>query len=347
MATRPRKKAVSRPYGGKRRTKRQNLSTRTSSSPLSISWKNLVPMYDFWGNEFERHYKLETLTNAVEGAIRGQDKFILPSIHEVLGPNPVTRINCELFQEGRFQLIFRLRVTNANRKRASFALVVAKNHQDFSEIARSEHKNLRILHKRLPQCVVKPYRGNIVFLPDRHRRSTHHREVYAYVTEWLRGFHELGIQRNHQLFINIANKKVFNRDQTQALKRRMVEIVLRTYDPKGRTCMAMPQLASGDFVVTKPDSGAPKLKLIASREILQRMSPARLLHEINHAQWDWAGKLYRLAPESPREMVQALHNAYGKKEATRWLGLYDTALRAGRFPESPNFTMDDVGRLTN
>jgi hypothetical protein len=342
MPKRPRKKPVARPHGVKRKTKRQNLGTRASSRPLSVSWKNLVPMYDFWGKEFERYYKLETLTNAVEGAIRGQDKFVLPSVHDVLGPAPVTRITGELFQEGRIQLIFRLRAVNANRKRASFALVAAKNHQDYSDIARAEHKNLRILYKRAPQCVVRPYRGSIVFLPDRHRRSSHNREVYVYLTEWLRGFHELGIQRNHQLYVNVANKQTFTPTQSQALKRRMVEIVLRTYDPKGRTCMGLPQLASGDFVVTKPGLGTPKLKLIACREMLQRMSPARLLNEINHAEWEWSGKPYRLAPDSSRDMVQALHNAYGKKEATRWLELYRKAVNAGRFPESRHFTCAEL-----
>lgn len=345
MATKSRRKTTSRPYGGKRKVKKQNLTSRTSSRPLHISWKNLGPMYDFWGKEFERYYQLETLTNAVERAIRGEDKFMLPSIHEVLGPNPITSITCELFQEGRFQLIFRMRAVNANRKRASFALVVAKNHKECSDVARTEYKNLRILNGRVPQCVVKPYRGNTIFLPDRHKRTTHNRELYAYVTEWMRGFHELGIQRNHQLFINIPNKQTFNRDQTQALKRRMVEIVLRTYDPKGRTCMGMPQLASGDFVVSKPGQGNAKLKLIACRELLQRISPARLFHEILHAEWDWSGKSYRLAPESPTDIVQALHNAYGKKEATRWLDLYRIAVKAGRFPESRYFPLDDLTAL--
>src|SRR5690606_35872386 len=102
------------------------------------------------------------------------------------------------------------------------------------------------------------------------------RFIYVYLTQWLQGYHELGVQRDLQFYVNVERPLAFTIAQTEILKRRMVEIIARTYSDETHDCMEMPQIASGDFVVTKPSRGEPRVKLIACRRLLRNMTPAKL-----------------------------------------------------------------------
>ena len=77
---------------------------------LQIRWAGFRPMYDYWGEEIRRYYQLDTLAAGVEQLVfSGQDRIILPSVHRILGPAPISSLVFELFQEGKYQLIFRMR----------------------------------------------------------------------------------------------------------------------------------------------------------------------------------------------------------------------------------------------
>lgn len=292
-------------------------------------------MFDFWGNEFRRFYQLETLKSAVNGTITGKtDRFIMPSIQNAMGPSPIVSLHFELFQEGRYQLIFRIRAVNAAKKRGSFGLVVAKNAEEATETATREHKHLQWLGERMKNAVVETFKGGYFFLPDRHGRKEKGRKIYAYVTRWLSGFHELGVRRDLMLFMNIDPPVPFSRDDSEAVKRRIMEIIIRSYDRPQRTCMEMPQIASGDFVVSPTPNGPPKLRLIACRRLITRMTPDRILHKILIADWAWGDKMFALAPNDPADIVQAMHNALGKEEAARWYGDYRAAVKRRRFRDA-------------
>jgi len=301
-----------------------------------VSWSGLREMYDFWGNQMKRYFQLETLARSVEHSLIQRRPFILESIHEVLGPTPLTSLHVELFQEGRYQLIFRMTATNQKRKTASFGLVVAKNHEECSEVAKEEHMNLRTLHARAPRFVVQPYRGGTFYLPDRHKRAGHERYVYAYVTGWLPGYEELGVARSLQFIVNIEKRHTFSLAETEELKGIMLEIIASTYDAKSRTCMTMPQIASGDFVVSRA-GGVLKLKLIACRQIQHRMSHERLLSQVLTMSWDWGGRQFKLSPQSPETVVDALTRVWGadyaRKVVLDYLDSVAKGKLAGKKPE--------------
>lgn len=307
-------------------------ASRPAGEGPRVGWGKFRPMYDYWGNEIKRFYKLETLAGATELYMRSWDRFILPSVKDVLGHAPVTRLHFELFQEGRFQLIFRLEAVNANRRRATFAFVVAKNHEECSKIAHAEHRHLALLHERAPGLVVRPFRGGAIFLPDRHRRPDVRREVYAYLTQWLEGYDELGIHKNLQFIVNVKPHHLFSAGETDRLKGMMVEIIARTYDPADRTCMAMPEIASGDFVVRRAARGQLFLRLIACRRIQTRMGPAKIIDQMLDAGWDWGGAKLRLMPTDPAVFFEALVRARGAEEAAAWCRDYARAVQARRMP---------------
>jgi hypothetical protein len=307
-------------------------AVRRAQDGPRVSWGKFRPMYDYWGNEIKRFYQLETLAGATELYMRSWDRFIVPSVRDVLGGAPLTRLHFELFQEGRFQLIFRLEAVNANRRRATFAFVVAKNHEECSTVAHAEHRHLTTLHERAPGLVVRPYRGGAIFLPDRHRRADVRREVYAYLTQWLDGYDELGIHKNLQFIVNVKPHHLFSAEETERLKVMMIEVIARTYDAADRTCMAMPEIASGDFVVRRGARGALSIRLIACRRIQTRMSPAKLIDQILDAGWDWGGAKLRLMPADPANFLAALTHARGPAEAAAWIRDYARAVRARRIP---------------
>ena len=321
----------SRPKRGDATPHKKRAPRRVHSGGPHIRWSKLNPMYDSSGEEFRRFFNLETLANATEKQISEHRGVVVSCIRRLLDPSPIATLDFELFQEGGYQLIFKVRATNINQRKATFSLVVAKNGAELSNVAKAVHDNLLSLNKRAPKLVVKPYTADTIYLPDRHRRKEHDREIYAYTTEWPGGYHELGVGRNHQFFMNTTKRHVFSRQETERLKQRMIEIIVRTYDPVRHECMVMPQITSGDFVVTAPRGAPPRLKLIACRNISRRMTPAKVIDQIAGEKWNWAGRPLRLLPANPADLFEAITNALGKKGASNWLSAYTEGVARKKF----------------
>ena len=344
----PRRKPKPRPrnrgYQVKRRTKRENLVT-SDGNLLFTKFRNLDERTDFQGKTLKRHYKLETLTNALEKQIRSNDRFILSSIQSVMGPAKMKTLTFDLVAENRYKLTFHCKAVNINRNQVSFALVVAKNNQEYSELVRKEISMLRVLQERLPKWTVETLKSGLIFLPDRHRRKEFERDLNAYMALWPKGFHELGVQKNNCLRVNSPRSEHFTHVQSQALKRRMVEIILRTYDPIRRNGMAIPQLLSSDFFVTNPGKNTSQIKIMGCREMQNRVSPIKLVHRILDAAWDWNKRPYALAPDDPREIFQAFVNALGKETTMEWFSDYKKAVTSKRLPELDRLDLQALEKL--
>ena len=334
------------PTPPKRRSTPRKPRTGPHPGAIATRWTGFRPLFDYWGNEIVRFYKLETLASAVDWALSTQrDRFLIPSVHQAMGPAPVISLTFELFQEGRYQLIFRVRAVNVKRKQGDFALVVAKRADDFSKVAAGEHANLRTLYERAPEFVVRPFRGGNVYLPDRHGRVEHGRDVYAYVTQWLAGFHELGVNDRLQFIVNIKARHTFTIAQTEKLKAQMIEIVAKTYNPKTRDCMDLPEIASGDFVVTAPPK-PPRLKLIACRRMLKNMTPVKLLDKIAASSWQWGNTKLYLAPEDPQMFYDAIARAMGKEAARDAFTQYAAAVNSGKIRERDTLPKQALAEIT-
>ncbi|MFP6595820.1 MAG: hypothetical protein VCC01_00030, partial [Candidatus Hydrogenedentota bacterium] len=340
----PKPRPRSRSHVAKRRIKRSNLMTK-DGSVLYIKFKNTQPRMDSEGKEYKRFFKLETLTNALEKQIRTNDKFVLSSIRQVLGSMTIRNIDAEMVQESKYRFTFRLKLQSENRKQATFGLVVAKNNQECSEIVKREHSLMRILHERVPKCVVEPLKGGTIFLPDRHRRAEQDRDIYAYMTMWTGGFHELDIQSSGNLALKSPRLTRMTPGQTQAAKRRMIEIIVRTYDPNRRNAMSIPLVPVGDFIAAKQTKGTPQLKISACTDMQNRVSPAKLIHRIVDADWKIKKQVYCLMPGDPAEFVQALTNALGKEDAMDWISQYRKAVKSKRLPELPRLDLYTLDQL--
>lgn len=331
----PRRRAKSAKPPAQARTRKPHQETGPR-----VRWTGFRPFVDYWGNELRRYYQLETLASATERRLATGDRFILPSVQQVLGPVPVNALDFTLFQEGEHQLIFRLRAGNVKRKSATFGYVVAKNAEEHSKVAQAEHFHLGLLHARAKAYVVRPFLGGTVFLPDRRRKADGGREVYAYLTQWLGRYHELGVNKDLQFFLNTAQPHTLSIAQTEEIKAMIVETMAATYDAKQGDAMALPEIASGDFVVTHPAKGTLKIKLIACRRMLRKLAPATYVSTMLRASWDWGGRQLTLAPADPARFAEALQRARGKAEGRQWVRKYLAAVGNGVLPNpEPAYTV--------
>lgn len=338
----PSKKHAPRKPKGRPRGKRAAGRTR----PLRIQWKLALPHSGASkGPDARRFFKVETLANATERLIKENDSFITPAILQVLGPAPLVALTFELVHENHYRLTFRLRATNAKRRQGTFGFVAAKNADEMSAILETEHEHLRGLHQRAPRQVLRPFRGGHVYLPDRYRRTAHDRDLYAFTTLWPGGHHPLGIGRNRLFLANPQTPQGFSHAQTEGLKRQIVEIMARTYNPGKRAALDVSDMGPGDFAVTKPRTRLPRIMLMACRRLRLRMTPAKLVHEIVGAELDYQGRSIPLAPQDPAVLLQGLADGAGKANARIWLSQYREAVARGKLPEQDTFPLQALDEL--
>jgi len=312
---------------------------------MKIRWTGFRTLHDYWGQAIPRYYNLDTLANAVEWTIKRKDPFIGPSVREVLGTPAVSQYTFDLFQESKYQVTFRMKASNEKRKEAMFAFVAAKQEGAVSKAARAEHTNLVTLHERAPKHVVQPFRGGVVFLPRHRGKAKEGRQIYAFVRQWLGQYHELGVNKNLQFFINIQHPQAFSREQTEGIKGRIIDVIARTYDPKSGDCMEIPQVTSGDFMVMKAKQGVPRIKLIACRRMVKRMTPAKILNRIAQNNWKWGREMFSLLPEQPGTVFTGLEAALGKELARVWITDYCRAVEGKTFPEPPTWPIEELKRF--
>lgn len=315
---------------------------------VRVRWSGLGPLVESAEGPIKRYYKLETLANATERLIHQHDRFIVPSVQQVLGAAPVVRLSFNLLIETASKLIFHVSASNAKRKRGALAFIVAKNDAPYSAQLAGEHGNLRRLREQAPKSVFRAFKGGRVFLPDRHRRAGHGREIFAYMAKWPSGYRELGIGKNRCFFVQGDPPQPLTDEQTEALKAQMVTIIAETYNPTRLECMAMPDVTQLDFLATRPQRGAMKLKLIGCRGMLKYMTPAKVIHRIVAASCPWQGSPFRLAPEAPERLFEALIEALGEASARDWFSDYRDSVTQGKLSaqeELPMDALDDMGIL--
>lgn len=287
---------------------------------MRIRWAGLGPRLDPWGKEYRRFYQLETLTNAIEWSLKKRIGF-LPA---VLYPNgETTPLTFTLVHEGPFQLTFRVVAGAASTGGGAYRLVVAKNHEELSRTLRTDYANLQLLSDRLGESVLRPMRAGKFFLPDRHGRKAEGREVHAYLAPWPSGRRLVLPAGNDQFAVEDGGApRVLTKPVSEAIKTALVELVAKTYHPRKRTALAVPDVAAGHVAAALPKEAPPRLLLLHAPTLLERVTPADLLREMVRARVQTARGTIRLTPADPAEFVAALVRAVGVPQAREWLEQY-------------------------
>jgi hypothetical protein len=298
--------------------RRPNRPPRSDLPVLRVA--ELRPMHDFWGRRLPRRIPPELLRKAIYNHLTQTPNLLLESLHHLLerpvGTSELSEIKVTLFQEGDLQHIFRVSARLRAGGRVKLAMVVAKDGSRISKTARRELANLHHLHQRDPQHVVRPLSGGMLAVDPSGPPSRS--GVFVYFTRWLNDLHELGVDRRLNFFINEQPFHTFSPAASDMLRSRILTLLFGYWDPKSRTAMEPPQIASGDFVVSRPEAGRPvQLCLIACRHILTSVSLARCLRLFLGYQGQWAGKVFHLLPKDPRLLFDALNQGLVVKNEGR------------------------------
>jgi hypothetical protein len=293
---------------------------------------------DYWGQTFKRPLRSDMLQESLKRYFTKPDNALLRSLEQwhrkryALGD--LRTVTADLFQEGEYAYVFRVTVNVGDRKNSRLAMIVAKNEERMSRLAGLEHGNLKRLHLRCEDLVVRPFEGGCLILS-----GPRHGRVYLYFTAWLNRFHELGVQhKNMNFYVNELPFQYFDSLTSDRIKSRMLEIMLRLYDPVRREAIEPPKVGAGDFVITR--KSPHDLKLIACRKILKGVSLDRCIALYLGYHGTWGDRLFHFVPDETELLRQALldglviHHGFEGLDILRALKRYRESLSGIKPPQN-------------
>jgi hypothetical protein len=194
---------------------------------------------------------------------------------------------------------------------------VAKSGGKTSQTAGLELKNLHALYHRDNRYVVRPLCGGPVPVPVVRGKSDNH-SIFVYFTTWMVGLHELGVDEGLHFFINEIPFHTFDRKVGDKLRYRILTILFSLYDPDRQRAMEPPQIASGDFLISRPKPNTPyELRLIACRKMVSKITLDQCLRLYLGYQGSWADKTFHLLPRDPQLLADALREGLVEKNRGR------------------------------
>ncbi len=301
-----------------RRDKRFDKPAAAETSGPLIQVGKITPMRDFWGNAFRRPVPPEKIRGAIIAHLIDPDNLLVKSLdllpESAAGGAQVREVKTVHFQEGDFQYIFRVSVRQRESGRLHLALVAAKEGGRTSTTARRELENLTWLYRRDNRYVVRPLAGGMVEIPFARELGP----VFIYFTEWLEHLHELGVDKGLNFYINAVPFHTFRRNVNDILRGQILKILFSLYDPEAKIAMEPPQVASGDFVISRPRPEAPyELRLIACRRLLKGISLGKVLRLYLGYSGQWADKVFHFLPRDPAILFDALNQGLIAKNPGR------------------------------
>lgn len=303
------------------------------SKGCKIAFKETPPGRDAQGRLLRRFFQLETLVHAIERAIERQLPPFSRVAEGIEGGAESLRLRLELLREDDFKLVFRLATAGTVGKRAAFILMVAKNAEECAKRATAQWSLMKTLAARAPGLVLAPLQTGTVFLPDRHRRVAHHRDVAVWLGEDLPGYAQIGSNKQHQFVLLSAPPVALSVAETEQVKARLVELAARSFDARERTALDVGSLAAGDLLVRRGGGSVTYLRIGGAKQLMQRATPARVLDGLQNATWNWGHGPFHPIPRDPEMFLGALEKALGKAIAREWVGEYVQKVQQGRVPK--------------
>lgn len=274
-----------------------------------IEVDKIGPMYDFWGRPLKRYVSGPALRRGIQSLLMKSPGVFLESLGRLRGKRPgpeaIRGIRVRLFQEGDYQHVFHAEVRMGDRSKAALGMVVAKQDGALSGLTQSEFENLVYLYGRDSRYVVRPLLGGT--MPLGGDRGQLPKNLYYYLTPWLSQFHELGVHRDMNFYINEIPFHYFNRRESDRIKGHILEILFSYYDPEGHRAIDPPKVGAGDFVITRPQKNEPlRLRLIACRKVLDRVTLDQCIRLYLGYRGEWAGNVFHFVPRDMGILQEAI-----------------------------------------
>jgi len=303
-----------------------------------IEVEKIGPMHDFWGRPLKRYVSSPALRRGIQSHLMRSPGALLESLGRLKGKRPglasIQSLKVRLFQEGDYQYVFKVLARMGDRSKADLGMIVAKREGALSSLTQLEFENLLYLYGRDSRHVVRPLIGDRMSLGG--ERGQPPKKLFCYFTLWLSQFHELGVHRDMNFYINEIPFHYFNRPESDRIKGHILEVLFSCYDPGGRRAIEPPKVGAGDFVITRPQKNEPlRLRLIACRKILNRVTLDRCIRLYLGYRGEWAGNVFHFVPRDMGILQEAIikglivHNTLKRHEVLDALQRYADSLLEG------------------
>ncbi len=279
-----------------------------SASPHAIPVTfELEQKYDYWGEPIMWVFSPDSVMNCLRDAVQKPENLVLQACAAARGVAEgdvnLTSVHFDHFQEGDFQIIFRVEIVLVDDDRQLICLLLAKDGDELSDVVRTEHLNLATQSARHP-AVVAPLAAGQVEIVDEETGTV--AQLAAYATAWLSDFHELGVNRDMNFFVNEQPFHDFSSAETDGLKRDMLAILFSLYDPATHRGLEVPLIGAGDFMVTRPTEGEDlALRLIALGPMQEFESLEDFLATYIRYEGEWGEQVFRLRPTDESLVLEA------------------------------------------
>lgn len=279
----------------------------------------------------------ETIAGYIElGIDRGRLRFLfaaLPKNAEITG------LAGRLTHVGDYAVEFSVQVRIKNGSRpVPMRMVVARNDHERGETVTAEFKNLTWLATRLPKSTPALLTVGSVFQPDRHARTEQHRHLPAYLTKPLPETVRCAFGNGEQLGAGAGVPRLLTRDDTDYIRRRIIEWCLRAYEPQTRRALPPPDIDRGVLRLVLASRRAPELWIAGCPTLWDRIDAVTLLHRLIGFEWRHGKQVLPLLPSTPQQLLEAVTTALGAQPGRDLLARYAAALESGRHPEHRRFT---------
>lgn len=287
-----------------------------------------------------RHFfSRDSLASALDVAVFRSDPLLFP------GGTVVKGIAGSLVAENTFAIELLIKFKSTNRRAPNRRIVVARNGEELSQMLRAEAKHLAALAPRLKSALPVVQQSGTLLLPERNQKKARSRRVAAYSTGPLLDSVYCGIGQRDQLVAYSASPRLLSLDATDAVKQQVLELCLRSFDPRTRTAMPPPDLVRGAMRLATRDLPQGRVVLCGCPFLWDHIDPAALLHRLTGFDWKEGSRQMPLLPADHGLLRNAMTATLGKAGAREWTRAYITALENGRYKPHHRFTLAEVVQL--
>ncbi len=328
------------------RPTRGRTTTRNTTPAVKTDWELDNPGLHPAVESMRHYFSRDSLASALDVAVYRGDPFLFEGPGGAGSTAGISALSGVLVAENTYAIEVAIRFRAAKRRLPNLRVLVARNGEDFSQMLRAEAKNLTALAPRLKSAAPTMLRTGVLLLPERNQtKKAQSRRVSAYATTAVLDSVYGGIGQRDQMMAYTASPRLLSVDATDHVKRQVIELCLRSYDPRTHTAMPPPDLVRGAMRVNMRDAAQPRVVLCGCPFLWDHIDPVALLHRITGFDWKEGNRQMPLMPTDHALVAEAMLAVFDKVTARAWARDYVAALENSRYKPHHRFSLADAVHL--
>lgn len=290
-----------------------------------------------------RHFfSRDSLASALDVAVFRGEALLFAGLGGSAG---ITGTSGSIVAENSYAIELEIKFKAGKRRVPPLRLVVARNGEELSQMVRAEAKHLATLAPRLKAALPVVQQSGTLLLPERHQKKPQSRRIAAYATATLPDSVYCGIGQRDQLLGYTSSPRLLSLDATDSVKQCVIELCLRSFEPRAHTAMPPPDLMRGAMRLATRNLTQGQVVLCGCPFLWDHIDPASLMHRLTGFDWKEGDRQMPLLPADHELLRDAMLAALGKAAAREWVGDYLTALENGRYKPHHRFSQAEAVQL--